>query len=651
MRKVVKLLSLLAIICCILCVFVACGSNAGDEIPPEIEEVAEPESEPHTEHAFGDWEIVTQPTCTEPGLQQRTCACGETETETLYPLGHSTVRHDRKEATCTEDGWETYYTCTRCDYTTYREIKAPGHDYEDGVCRVCGYKDLTYGTEGLQFTLTKDDTYSVTGYNGKPGAIVIPAIYNGKPVTSIGDSCFYDAPIGRIKIPDSVTSIGDKAFSGSYLTDITIPDSVTYIGDYAIPNNNLLCNEYEGGRYIGNETNPYVVFIGVANPYNSSYYENITSCTIHENTKVINGRAFYECLSLANITIPDSVTCIGEHAFYKCSSLTSITLPNGVTHIGEDAFECCSGLRNISIPDSVTSVGLTAFAECNQLQYNQYENALYLGNETNPYVVLKAATTKTIRSCTIHENTKVIYPFAFQQRTNLTSITIPNSVTYIGKCAFDACTSLANVNFGNGLTKIGVYAFSGCVGITNITIPDSVAIIEEGVFSGMGLTSITIPASIERIDVRAFSDCDNLTSITVDSNNPVYHSVGNCIIQTKEKMLVIGCKNSVIPTDGSVTSIGRYAFYDCSFTSFTIPDIITVIPEGAFAVCASLTSITIPDSVTSIDYIAFYQCSSLTTITFMGTMEQWNAIEKESNWDFLAGSYTVKCTDGDITVD
>ena len=56
-----------------------------------------------------------------------------------------------------------------------------------------GDKDLyakwNYGTEGLIFTLS-DDTYSVTGYTGSSSAVIIPAEYNGKPVTSIANDAF-----------------------------------------------------------------------------------------------------------------------------------------------------------------------------------------------------------------------------------------------------------------------------------------------------------------------------------------------------------------------------------------------------------------------------------------------------------------------------
>ena len=72
---------------------------------------------------------------------------------------------------------------------------------------------------------------------------------------------------------------------------------------------------------------------------------------------------------------------------------------------------------------------------------------------------------------------------------------------------------------------------------------------------------------------------------------------------------------SVTISDG-VTSIGNYAFYNCSsMTSVTIPNSVTSIGERAFFRCSSLTSVTIGNSVTSIEDYAFEWCSSLTSVT------------------------------------
>ena len=85
----------------------------------------------------------------------------------------------------------------------------------------------------------------------------------------------------------------------------------------------------------------------------------------------------------------------------------------------------------------------------------------------------------------------------------------------------------------------------------------------------------------------------------------------------------MGCGNSIIPSDGSVISIGDYAFDGCdSLTSITISDSVTSIGERAFYVCDSLTSITIPDGVKNIGEYAFDGCSNLTSVTF-GDPNDW----------------------------
>ena len=84
----------------------------------------------HT-HAFGDWEETTPATCTKDGVKTRTCACGETETQTIPATGHTFGDwEETTPATCTADGVETR-TCSACGETETRTIPATGHTFGD----------------------------------------------------------------------------------------------------------------------------------------------------------------------------------------------------------------------------------------------------------------------------------------------------------------------------------------------------------------------------------------------------------------------------------------------------------------------------------------------------------------------------------------
>ena len=418
-------------------------------------------------------------------------------------------------------------------------------------------------TEGLEYELSDDCTYYIVtgiGTATKETKIIIPTEHNGKPVKEISDYTFRGCDsFESVTIGNGVTSIGKYAFSGcSSLARIAIPNSVTSIGAYAF----FRCNS------LANLTIPNsVTSIGVVAFYDCDSLESIT---VESGNSVYHsqGNCLIETASKTliagckNSVIPanGSVTSIGDGAFGGCSSLESITIPDSVTHIGVSAFHSCRSLTSVTIGNGVTTIGRYAFDNCGSLEFNEYDNALYLGNNENPYVVLIDTKNAYITSCNINENTKVIAVGAFRGCDSLVSINIPNSVTSIGDAAFYSCSSLE--------------------------------------------------------------------SITVESGNTVFHSQGNCLIETASKTLIAGCKNSIIPVDGSVTSIGVDAFGGCdSLESITIPDSVTYIGEDAFDYCSSLTNITIPNSVTSIGGDAFYGCDSLETVYYTGSKAQWNSID------------------------
>ena len=184
----------------------------------------------------------------------------------------------------------------------------------------------------------------------------------------------------------------------------------------------------------------------------------------------------------------------------------------------------------------------------------------------------------------------------FQDNSNISSfdeLQYFTGLTIIDVNAFDQCTNLASVSLPGGVTLIRYAAFYHCMSLTSITLPASVTGIANMVFYGSGLTSIEIPASVSSIGSHAFGSCNSLTSIVVDAGNTVYDSRNGCnaIIRTSTNRLVAGCGSTIIPN--TVTAIGPLAFGSCySLTSIEIPASVTVLDDNSFKSCSNLTSMT-----------------------------------------------------------
>ena len=451
-------------------------------------------------------------------------------------------------------------------------------------------------------------------------------------VTSVGFSAFYQCSnLTSVVIPDGVTSIGDEAFLlCSNLTSVSIPDNVTEIGGGAF----ALCfklQKFDGkiasedGRclilngvlhaFAPDGITEYTIPNGVTTIENSVFYgcDSLTSVTISNNVTTIEDSAFGECSSLTSITIPDSVTTIGGYAFRGCSSLTSVTIGDSVTSIGEWAFEHCSSLTSVTIPDSVTTIGNWAFGSCSSLtsvtipdSVTTIGYAAFISCSSLTSVYCKATTPPTGDDYMFEfnaEGRKIYVPMG--------SVEAYKSASGWKKYAF----GIVGYDFENGVVVTPKPA-NNEIWYTNGSTTKATTPYKTNAF-GANIVSntydaakecwvITFDGDVTTIGDYAFRDCSSLTSVTIpDSVTKIgYYAFGGCSSLTS------------VTIPDSLTTIGYDAFCGCkSLTNVTIPDSVTTIGLGAFSGCRSLTSVTIPDSVTSIGDSAFWNCSSLTSVT------------------------------------
>lgn len=196
---------------------------------------------------------------------------------------------------------------------------------------------------------------------------------------------------------------------------------------------------------------------------------------------------------------------------------------------------------------------------------------------------------------------------AFYGNEDIKGIMLSDSIISVGDYAFFECTSLVEVALGEALTNIGKYAFAGC-GI---------------------LKSITIPESIESIDSWAFYDCFGLEALHISNlERWMLISFGGAYANPLQ------CAKALYINDELCTEV-------------IVPESVLSVGQWVFAGCAGLEKITIHVNVTHISQRAFAECQMLTSIVYGGTQEQWKLVEKESNWDFHTGEFTVECAEAE----
>ena len=282
----------------VLCL-VSCNNSQQQQTPDNTKTT---ETTGNHVHSFSEWKITNEPTCEESGICERTCSCGEKETET---------------------------------------IPATGHDIVDGICSKCGYMPET---ENLYYILINDEYYEVYCGSCQEKVINIPSEHNGKPVLvvkSFSDRDFIEI----VNVAEGITTIDKQAFKGcTNLKKVILPDSLTTIDDEAFSESGI---------------HEITIPRGVTEIGNRAFYESeLTKFVDQGNFSEIKNSSFMNCKLLKEVILSNNIKEIGTSAFWGCESLESITIPNSVTELGSTVFVECKSLKTLTIPGRIENMGM-----------------------------------------------------------------------------------------------------------------------------------------------------------------------------------------------------------------------------------------------------------------------------------------------------
>ena len=451
---------------------------------------------------------------------------------------------------------------------------------DGGLCS--RYCDMTYTgmyavpTEGLGYRML-NDSYVVNRFAvDSNGSCVIPATYQGLPVTERASVANTPTEvlqsIKNLYLPRSLNRIIRNAFLDfCNLENIAVgAGNEVYSGE-----GNCLIDKQRNTLVTGciNSVIPdYVTKIG-----DGAYQgRNIESFVTPAQIIQIGGNAFSGCTRLKRAVLPDSLTAQADalnalyltNVFVDCTALTEVNIPEGVQNLN-GMFKGCTSLQSIVIPESATSLTST-FRGCTALKN----------------VVISEGVSATLKT-------------TFWGCTALQRIEVPASVKNLSG-TFYGCTSLTDVILNEGLEILGkestlggpTYgAFGNCVSLSAISLPSTLKSIAWYAFHNcISLKSITIPDGVTKINYSSFENCKSLESVRFSKN-------------------IQGI-------------VGHDAFAGCtSLKSVDIPENVTQLQGSVFNQCTSLKSIVLPKKLSS-TYGSFENCP-LEEVFYRGTEADW----------------------------
>ena len=324
-----------------------------------------------------------------------------------------------------------------------------------------------------------------------------------------------------------------------------------------------------------------------------------------------------------------------EEAVYTQTNekITAIVVSEGITELQIGAFAVLTKLENVILPSTLKYIGAGALAFCDSLtqislpeELEMIDNYQVGGNYVGAFM-----NCHNLSSVTIPKNIKIIKEQTFQSCTNLETLTFAegSKCTQIAERAFGAC-AIESVILPEGMTTLGDWAFSDCNNLVSITIPSTMTTIGLGSLRCYRLAEIINKSSLDIAQTEMGTEINDYVVKNATSGESQIEKYGDYryIVGYDGTTYLIGYfgkdKNISLPTDRTY-AIKSYAFVDCGLDSISIPNNITSIGSHFLGRgnniyynqnINKITTLTIPTSVTKIEDDAFYgyDCPNLCEI-------------------------------------
>ena len=434
--------------------------------------------------------------------------------------------------------------------------------------------------------------------------------------------------IKEVILPDSLLSIGNGAFAGTSIEKIILPKGLKSIGDSAFGNLEYLKEvdipkslKYAHNAFYGSKNLKTANFSdGIEHvPEGIMANTGLETVTLPKSVKTIGASAFASNESLKTIHL-SNIERINSSAFYDCTSLADISFSPHLSYIGASAFSN-TAISNLQLPNSLENIGQYAFSNTNISELTLPTSLKYLGSGAFSQI-------NTLKKVTVNSDFEVDWD-------------------YWSTSAFSG-SPITSVTIADGIKRIPIRLFERQAGITSITIPDSVEKIDHSAFLGTSLERIHLPSGIKILGNTAFGDIETLREINIPKSlteaDGVFAGSHNLSKVTLEKGLTkilsgllsgIGITELDVPEGveeiessalsnntkltrvslpSTLKKIGNSVFSNTGIESIVIPEGVEEIPDYAFYDNHNLKSVTLPSTIKRIGSHAFDGTTSLTTL-------------------------------------